>query len=65
MIEQLDHVNLRTSRLEEMTRWYVDVMGLRSGFRPNFPFPGAWLYAGDRAIVHLVGEDAETPHARS
>ena len=59
MIQQLDHVNIRTSRLEEMTRWYVEVLGLRSGYRPNFPFPGAWLYAGEMAVVHLVAEEAE------
>jgi catechol 2,3-dioxygenase-like lactoylglutathione lyase family enzyme len=24
------------------------------GWRPPFPFPGAWLYAGDKDVVHLV-----------
>ncbi|MEM7238203.1 MAG: VOC family protein, partial [Pseudomonadota bacterium] len=56
---KLDHVNIRTSRLDEMIRWYVDVMGLTEGWRPPFAFPGAWLYAGDAAIVHLIGVDAE------
>lgn len=56
---KLDHVNIRTSRLDEMICWYVDVMGLTEGWRPPFAFPGAWLYAGDDAIVHLIGVDAE------
>ncbi len=30
---------------------------MRQGARPDFPFPGAWLYAGDAAVVHLVGID--------
>lgn len=55
LIGRLDHVNLRTTRLDEMVAWYEAVIGLRSGDRPNFGFPGAWLYAGDAAAVHLVG----------
>ena len=54
-----DHVNIQTANLEEMVHWYDDVLGLKSGKRPAFPFPGAWLYLGDTAIVHLVGSDTE------
>jgi catechol 2,3-dioxygenase-like lactoylglutathione lyase family enzyme len=53
-IARLDHVNLRTTQLEVMTQWYSDLLGLKLGPRPNFPFPGAWLYAGDVAIIHLI-----------
>jgi catechol 2,3-dioxygenase-like lactoylglutathione lyase family enzyme len=58
-IEQLNHVNVRTTQLDTMVDWYTNVLGLRSGARPNFPFPGAWMYAGDTAIVHLVGIKGE------
>ena len=62
MIGRLDHVNLRTARLDEMTRWYGEVLGLRSGWRPpSFGFPGAWLYAGEDALVHLVGVEVTAP----
>lgn len=54
-IRQLDHVNIQTTRLEEMVKWYADVLGMPAGDRPDFPFPGAWLYAGDTAAVHLIG----------
>ncbi|MEL6884287.1 MAG: VOC family protein [Pseudomonadota bacterium] len=57
-IERLDHVNLRTAQLDQMIRWYVDVLGLTQGPRPDFGFAGAWLYAGDVALVHLVAVDA-------
>lgn len=56
-IERLDHVNVRTTQLDIMIDWYTRILGLRSGNRPNFPFGGAWMYAGDTATVHLVDID--------
>jgi len=57
MITALDHVNIRTNQVDKMTTWYETYIGLKSGPRPDFPFGGAWLYAGEHPIVHLV--DAE------
>ncbi|MEL6476417.1 MAG: VOC family protein [Pseudomonadota bacterium] len=56
---RFDHVNLRTSRLAEMRVWYVEVLGLTDGWRPDFAFDGAWLYAGEIAVVHLIAVDEE------
>lgn len=50
----LDHLNLRTAQLDVMVSWYERVLGLTVGPRPPFPFRGAWMYAGDHALVHLV-----------
>lgn len=58
MIIGLDHINIRTARLDDMMDWYAGVLGLKSGPRPDFPFPGAWMYAGEHAVVHLVGVTA-------
>ena len=55
----LDHVNLRTTRLDEMVEWYTRVLQMQVGPRPPFPFPGAWLYAGGRPHVHLIGVETE------
>ena len=55
----LDHVNIHTARLAEMTRFYEEVLGLPSGPRPPFATGGSWLYCGAQAAVHLV-EVAET-----
>ena len=35
---------------------------LRDGDRPPFNFPGAWLYAGEKAILHLVSESGRKDH---
>jgi len=53
-IRGIDHINIGTHRLEETRAFFRDVLGLTEGWRPNFPFGGAWLYAGDKAVVHLV-----------
>ena len=50
----LDHFNIRTRCLDETVRFYRDVLGLTIGPRPNFNFPGAWMYSDGRAVVHLV-----------
>jgi catechol 2,3-dioxygenase-like lactoylglutathione lyase family enzyme len=51
-----DHVNIRTSTLDAMIAWYGEV--LHPGKRPPFSFPGAWLYLGETAVIHLVGRTA-------
>ena len=59
----LDHVNVRTAKVQAMRAWYVRVLGMVDGDRPPFPFPGAWLYAGANPVVHLVGVDDEPLNA--
>lgn len=56
-ILRLDHVNIRTTQLEAMVQWYTELLDLQLGPRPNFSFAGAWLYAGDIAIVHIIVVD--------
>lgn len=58
-IKRLDHVNVRTTQLDAMIAWYTDVLGMRSGDRPDFTFPGAWMYTTEAVAVHLVGVDGE------
>ncbi|PRX35324.1 Glyoxalase/Bleomycin resistance protein/Dioxygenase superfamily protein [Meinhardsimonia xiamenensis] len=62
-LERLDHVNIRTANLETMVEWYGRVLDMHPGPRPDFPFPGAWLYVGNQAVVHLVGV-REQPQTR-
>lgn len=50
----LDHVNIRTTDLKKTQAFFTEVLGLKAGWRPDFGFGGAWLYAGDKDVVHLV-----------
>ena len=53
-VQRLDHYNIAPRDLEQTTRFYTEVIGLTDGYRPPFGIPGAWLYCGDRAVVHLL-----------
>ena len=53
-IRGIDHINIGTHRLEDTRAFFRDILGLTEGWRPDFPFGGAWLYAGETAVVHLV-----------
>jgi catechol 2,3-dioxygenase-like lactoylglutathione lyase family enzyme len=43
-IIDFDHINIRTANVTAMTSFYAEVLGLEEGWRPDFSFPGAWLY---------------------
>ena len=50
-ITSLNHINIRTDLMEETKDFYVDIVGLSVGFRPDFDDHGYWLYADDTATV--------------
>lgn len=54
MAAMLDHATLRTADLEGTRAFFEAVLDLKPGYRPAFPFPGYWLYAGDDPVVHLI-----------
>lgn len=62
-VRKLAHYSVRTSRLEESRRFYIDILGFRTGYRPPLDFPGFWLYQGgdeaDFGVVHLIGTGGE------
>ncbi|NQW11736.1 MAG: VOC family protein [Alphaproteobacteria bacterium] len=64
-LQKLDHVNVRTHDLDRAIEFYGRVLDLKPGSRPAFPFPGAWLYCGDQAVVHLVTTSKQPPAYRS
>ena len=53
-ISGMNHFTVLTNDLDATTAFYVDILGLCTGFRPDFDFPGAWLYVDGRAILHIV-----------
>jgi len=58
-IKELNHINIRTEQMEETKDFFVDVVGLSIGYRPDFPSHGYWLYCGEVPIVHLSLSDPD------
>jgi len=51
----MNHFTILTDDVERTVGFYGDLLGLTPGWRPPLTFPGAWLYAGSSAILHVVG----------
>lgn len=62
-VSGLDHINIDTSKPAETIEFYNKVLGLenRPEDRPGDPLDGAWLWCGDRPIVHLGFVDTQPP----
>ena len=67
-IAGLNHFNIMAPRslIDEVRDFYIDVIGLSEGWRPDFDFEGHWLYAADAPILHLMvaEEESEAPDRR-
>ena len=66
MTLSLNHYSIRTLDLQATSDFYTRVLGLSSGPRPDFPFPGIWMYNGGHdnvanAVVHIIGVDKNDP----
>ena len=64
MIEGLNHFTIIAEDQERTLAFYTQLLGLEQGPRPDLGFPGAWLYAGGRAVVHVYAE-REVPQQRA
>jgi catechol 2,3-dioxygenase-like lactoylglutathione lyase family enzyme len=53
IVERLEHVNIKCVDLDR-SRGFYEGLGLRDGERPPFASTGAWFYAGDIPVIHLV-----------
>ena len=56
----MNHFTVLTDDVDGTVGFYRDLLGLEAGPRPALGFPGAWLYAGGHAILHIVGGRARS-----
>jgi catechol 2,3-dioxygenase-like lactoylglutathione lyase family enzyme len=59
-IVRMDHFTILTADAQGTVAFYRDLLGFTTGPRPAFSFPGAWLYIGDTAVLHVL-ERAAVP----
>lgn len=62
-ISGMNHFTVLTDNLEATTAFYAD-LGLQIGVRPDFDFPGAWLYAGGQPVLHVIAGRVLPPERR-
>jgi catechol 2,3-dioxygenase-like lactoylglutathione lyase family enzyme len=55
MIHAMNHFTVLSDDLERTVDFYVGLLGLEPGPRPDLGFPGAWLYASGQAVLHIIG----------
>jgi catechol 2,3-dioxygenase-like lactoylglutathione lyase family enzyme len=53
-VTEMNHFTVLSDDLERTRAFYVGLLGLRDGPRPPLGFPGAWLYAGERPVLHVI-----------
>ncbi len=53
-IQGMNHFTVLTDNLEATRDFYIGLLGLKDGYRPDLGFPGAWLYVGDSAVLHII-----------
>ncbi|HEY4067163.1 MAG TPA: VOC family protein [Burkholderiaceae bacterium] len=54
MIVGMNHFTVIAESEQKTLAFYVDLLGLQVGHRPDLGFPGAWLYSGGpQAVLHM------------
>lgn len=54
MVEGMNHFTVLAEDPARTLEYYVGLLGLQPGPRPDLGFPGAWLYAGGRPVLHVI-----------
>lgn len=60
-IDSVNHIARLTRHLDESRAFYRDVLGFREIQRPDFNFPGAWLFNYGLQIHLIVDDNAPRP----
>ncbi len=56
MIVGMNHFTVIAEDIDKTLDFYVGLLGMEQGHRPDLGFPGAWLYADGRAVLHVYSD---------
>jgi len=54
-ITGMNHFTVLSHDVDLTVSFYQKVLSLKSGYRPNLTFPGAWLYIEEKSVLHVIG----------
>jgi catechol 2,3-dioxygenase-like lactoylglutathione lyase family enzyme len=64
-LTKLEHYLVLTHNIDTTRDFYVDVLGMETGFRPPLGFPGHWVYIGDTPVIHIAEWTTYTARQKS
>jgi catechol 2,3-dioxygenase-like lactoylglutathione lyase family enzyme len=53
-LQRMEHYLVLSDDIEATRRFYCDLLGLETGFRPELDFAGYWLYLGETPCIHVA-----------
>jgi catechol 2,3-dioxygenase-like lactoylglutathione lyase family enzyme len=59
----MEHYLVLTDDIEQTRDFYMEVLGLEDGFRPELGFPGYWLYLKATPALHIAEWETYTDHS--
>ena len=62
-LTKLEHYLVLTDDMNGTRDFYVEVLGMQAGFRPELGFPGHWVYIGDTPVIHIAGWPTYIAHS--
>jgi catechol 2,3-dioxygenase-like lactoylglutathione lyase family enzyme len=57
----LEHLLILTHDPDATRDWFVQNLGFRNGYHPEFGFPVYWLYIGEQDVIH-IGKARHSAH---
>jgi catechol 2,3-dioxygenase-like lactoylglutathione lyase family enzyme len=57
----LEHLLILTHDPDATRDWFVQNLGFREGYHPEFGFPVYWLYIGEQDVIH-IGKARHSAH---
>ncbi|MEQ1806560.1 MAG: VOC family protein [Burkholderiaceae bacterium] len=58
MIVGMNHFTVIAEDIARTLDFYVSLLGMQKGHRPDLGFPGEWLYADGKAVLHVYSDRA-------
>ena len=61
-LKTFEHVLILADDVDKTKDFYVNILGLEVGYRPDFPFKGYWLYLNNNkaACIHIAMRKQDT-----
>lgn len=59
----MEHYLVLTDDIDDTREFYIRILGLADGFRPELGFPGYWLYLNSTPVIHIAEWQTYTIHS--